>query len=651
MNRPGQTDRVARALRDVSRWWVWMAVLVGPWLFGSADPWAYLMVCTLIAAGGVCWLSAVALSGRSQVPLRLQAALGILLVYVLFQMIPLPESLARFASPVATSARIEGRFLLNTMGIAEHARLSTPIAAAPDQTWRGFYLILSCVIVFSVMLDTIRSQHALRQMLLPLAAAGFLLAVFGIVQKLSGTRLIYGFHHPPYGGTIFGPFTNRNHFALHMNMLLAIALGLFLRGSGLLSVHPSRLRRWREGLLWLSNQQSSQMLLLAFGAAIMAASVLFSLSRAGIASLAGSVVLAFTLLRLRQQAQIRVRAAGLIVVAVTVLAIWLGSDPMLERFRSLTSVAVNPFRDTRMMMTFSTLRLWIASPFFGVGFGSFAHVFPAFQPPPLQIGRVLFAHNDYAQLLAEGGVVGFALFVWIGSIACTLARRAWEHAGDEQKMLATGLLIGIAAVLIHSMADFGLHKPANAWLFSALCAMTLCALTQPDEEANARDRAAAVVHRRDVHPATAVAGIVLLLVAAVLQVDELGGELAFMRFRLWQKAASGEVTAEQKEIALYAAADEADLILDSRSRNTDALIEITLYGLRSLRHREVQPDLRIRLVEQAGRAARAAAESAPADYEAWLWLARAEGILGRKDEAAACMARARQLAPPGSRLQ
>ena len=33
-----------------------------------------------------------------------------------------------------------------------------------------------------------------------------------------------------------------------MNMLFALALGLFLRGSGLLSINPSRLRQWREGL-------------------------------------------------------------------------------------------------------------------------------------------------------------------------------------------------------------------------------------------------------------------------------------------------------------------------------------------------------------------------------------------------------------------
>ena len=628
------------------------AVVIAPWLFGCADPWAYLSLSMLIAAGGVIWLSSIALSGRTQVPQRMQAAFGILLLYVLFQMMPLPESLARRASPVSTDARIEEQFVMNAMKIEESvATPPLPISAAPDETWRSFYILLSCIIVFTVLLDTIRSQHALRQTMMPLVVAGFLLAIFGMIQKLSGTRLIYGFHHPPYGGTIFGPFTNRNHFALHMNMLFALALGLFLRGSGLLSINPSRLRQWREGLLWISKQGASQILLLAFAAAIMGTSVVFSLSRAGVASLAGALVLGATLLRLRQETQTRIRAAGLIVLIVTFVAIWLGSDPMLERFRSLSSVAAHPFRDTRMMMTFSTLHLWIAAPVFGCGFGSFAHVFPAFQPPPLQFGRFLFAHNDYAQLLAEGGVVGFALLVWIGAMGCTFARRAWNQADDEQKLFAAGLLVGVVAVLIHSMADFGLHKPANGWLFAALCAMTLAALSQPDEEADAREKTLALMPRRHVPRGVVIASIVLLLVTAALQVDELGGELAFMRFRLWQKAAESNLSLEQTENVLNAAADEADLILDSRSRNMDALIEITLYGLRCLRYNEVNPELRIRLVEQAGRASRTAVEAAPTDYEAWLWLSRSERILGRYDEAAACFARAQQLAPPGMELQ
>lgn len=628
------------------------AVVLAPWLFGCADPWAYLSLSMLIAAGGVVWLCSIALSGGSQVPLRMQAALGILLVYVLFQMMPLPEPLARRVSPVSAGARLEGQFVMNAMKIDESAATpALPVSAATQETWRSFYILLSGVIVFSVLLDTTRSQHVLRQTLLPLIVAGFLLAIFGMIQKLSGTRLIYGFHHPPYGGTIFGPFTNRNHFALHLNMLFACALGLFLRDSGLLSINPARLRQWREGLLWISKQGASQLLLLAFAAAVMAASVIFSLSRAGAASLAGALVLGATMLRLRQETQTRIRAAGLIVLIVTFMAIWLGSDPMLERFRSLSSIAAHPFRDTRMLMTFSTLHLWTVSPVFGCGFGAFAHVFPAFQPPPLQFGRFLFAHNDYAQLLAEGGVVGFGLLVWIGSMGCTLARRAWEKAGDEQKLLAAGLLVGVVAVLIHSMADFGLHKPANGWLFCALCAITLSALSQPDEEADARKNLPAVMPRRRVSRGAPIAGIVLLLVTAGLQADELGGELAFMRFRLWQKAAGGELSGEQREIALQAAAEEADLILDSRSRSTDALIEVTLYGLRCLRQDEVNPDLRIRLAEQAGRAARAATEAAPTDYEAWLWLSRSERILGRHEESAACFARAQQLAPPGMELR
>ena len=80
-----------------------------------------------------------------------------------------------------------------------------------------------------------------------------------------------------------------------------------------------------------------------------------------------------------------------------------------------------------------------------------------------------FVHNDYLQLLVEGGFLGLVLAIW----AIVLWLRHF-HSGFktvtniENKNIRYGLGCSVIALLIHSFMDFNLHIPANALLF-AIC--------------------------------------------------------------------------------------------------------------------------------------------------------------------------------------
>ena len=124
-----------------------------------------------------------------------------------------------------------------------------------------------------------------------------------------------------------------------------------------------------------------------------------------------------------------------------------------------------------------TLRLAADFPFFGSGFGTLAEVYPRYQTAHAGM-RVLHAHNDWVQLLAEGGLAGtLAVFAVVGGYAAAAAKRLGRRRDREAITLALGGLAGLLAFLLHSFTEFNAHIPANALWFTVLAALTLKALT------------------------------------------------------------------------------------------------------------------------------------------------------------------------------
>src|SRR5687767_5033383 len=84
------------------------------------------------------------------------------------------------------------------------------------------------------------------------------------------------------GGDPFGPFVNKNHFAGWMLMALPLTIALLCAGiaRGMVHVRPTL----RDRALWLGSRDSSQLLLLAAAAALMALSLVMTMSRSGMMS-------------------------------------------------------------------------------------------------------------------------------------------------------------------------------------------------------------------------------------------------------------------------------------------------------------------------------------------------------------------------------
>jgi O-antigen ligase len=122
----------------------------------------------------------------------------------------------------------------------------------------------------------------------------------------------------------------------------------------------------------------------------------------------------------------------------------------------------------RKSMTLDSLRMWRDHPVLGVGLGDFAAAYPRYQSFPADMW-IDHAHNDYAEAVAETGLVGALLILLALGLFLRLAFRDWGHPIRSQaSWIRLGAALGCCGILVHSFVDFNLHVPANAAWFPVL---------------------------------------------------------------------------------------------------------------------------------------------------------------------------------------
>jgi O-antigen ligase len=85
------------------------------------------------------------------------------------------------------------------------------------------------------------------------------------------------------------------------------------------------------------------------------------------------------------------------------------------------------------------------------------------------------AHNDYLQLLAEGGlVVAVPAAICLGLLIVEISRRARKDLPSSTSWwLRRGAVTGLVAIALQETVEFSLQMPGNAALFAVLCAIAL----------------------------------------------------------------------------------------------------------------------------------------------------------------------------------
>jgi tetratricopeptide (TPR) repeat protein len=226
----------------------------------------------------------------------------------------------------------------------------------------------------------------------------------------------------------------------------------------------------------------------------LAAVHLASRSRGGLVALAGGLLVAGTLWAraASHRAGKTLRLAPLAFGAVVVIAFGLAVVP--EKTRAHLATIFRGGGDTsgdyRLDVARDTLRLAAARPILGTGLGAYADAFPAFKSAHGEV-RTTHAEDDALELLAETGLAGLAIAGWLAVVAVRGLTERLRHGRDPfRKSIAVGAAGAVAALALHSLADFNLRLPANALVFASLLGLA-AAPREPPRRIGGRGLAAA----------------------------------------------------------------------------------------------------------------------------------------------------------------
>jgi O-antigen ligase/tetratricopeptide (TPR) repeat protein len=155
------------------------------------------------------------------------------------------------------------------------------------------------------------------------------------------------------------------------------------------------------------------------------------------------------------------------------------SSPLARRVNDLSIERLTA--ETRLRILTCSIPLFLDATVQGHGFGSFQYVYPRAQGEYFQKNagtvlvptgkRTMRAHNEYLQILLETGLAG--LLLALGGLLLVL-RRGWitysRTLRPDDIPIQLGVLVAVAAILIHAAVDFPLRVPPIAvtlvWLLA-----------------------------------------------------------------------------------------------------------------------------------------------------------------------------------------
>jgi tetratricopeptide (TPR) repeat protein len=521
-----------------------LLVFFTPFASGGVTPGATGVAEALCFVLAILWLGKSLLSGGAGFPSlarrefrSLVMAAGAFLVFLAFQLVPLPPPLIKILSPhsyelyqssipgwpdapvYADAAYVHptpprnGSSTVVVLPTVEEVRGGVAVPFAPGRAasrstadsaplavsvWRSLSVaptltrasILKCAAYAALFLvivfypagagDARTERHFRRLLLLIILASGAAVAVAGLTQQaFSYTRSLWAEVAAGAGADrASGPFANPDHFANYLAMLLPLA------AAGAL---------FRVPLDPLQQRFSGFQLLCAAFALLIAAAILISLSRAGWIEIGlGIFVFAWLLrsrLRYREEAADSADAhrrkalrgpgwflplgIGLVAVAIVPLFLIGPGERQQAGARVDESVASGVGFWDRIDMWVDSGAIVHDYPVFGSGSDSWPAVFPKYQRPPWSKYFSGEAQNDYVEVAAECGIVGLVLLGWLCWEIGRFLKAGALWVPSRHWPLFAALIPALVIMAFHESLDFCMQIPANAILFVILLAMAL----------------------------------------------------------------------------------------------------------------------------------------------------------------------------------
>ena len=307
-------------------------------------------------------------------------------------------------------------------------------------------------------------RRSLQLLFTTLATNAFILAIVGIAQRATEADKIFGFLKPP-ASYFVASFIYKNHAGAYFNLLLTLCAGLALW-------------HYERGLRRLDKSSPSGLFTFFVTAVVLI--VVFSYSRTATLLMFGFLLFAGAVFFWRQKRRPGAETRGPLVTGLVLLAlasfIYLGlkslrTEVFLDRMAQLRQQVEETGLGVRELSARATWQMAGDRLVYGWGSGSFQFCFPTYQQKYPTIfnenSRRLYwehAHNDYAELLAELGLVGTGLIMIMVVYVC----QRYLRAGAWRNPVALFAAAGCGLVALHSYVDFQAFNPAILITWCAL---------------------------------------------------------------------------------------------------------------------------------------------------------------------------------------
>lgn len=405
--------------------------------YGATETWAFGFISIFTGLIAIFWLADAWFNREFRFDTNaLQLPILGLIIIGLIQLLPLrsPETGGALTVPAVSSLSIN-----------------------PYATRFAVIQLIVFLIFFAAAFTYLNSAQRLRKIVAGVVIFGAVMAFFGILQRLASPEGIYGWRPTPQA-IPFASFVNQHHFAAFMEMTIGLTLAL-----------------------WVGKAtEKDKRLLLIIAIVLMGIAILLTGSRGGVLSLLGVVgfVLLTNFLRKtdgaeeipkeEKRARFKRNLAmvgggfGLLIVLVGAVLL-LGGDAPLSRGIGLTTHT--DVSSGRLHFWSVGWQIFLSYPIIGAGLDAFGTAFPLYDTWNGNF-RVEQAHNEYLQILADAGILGF---LCIAAFIFLLFKQGLQKIGTEhshfRRSVAIGALAGCFGILIHSFFDFPLRTSANAFFF------------------------------------------------------------------------------------------------------------------------------------------------------------------------------------------
>jgi len=390
------------------------------------------------------------------------------------QLVPLPPFLHRLLSPESHAIWSAAARVTSLAGV--EAGSWHPLSVDPRATTLELFRLLALIATFYTAALMVRSNRRRVALAGVLCAAATFEALYGLREAALQRYEIWGWVNRLNFNRVTGTFVNPNHFAHYIAIVLPMALFLMAVAWRTSAPRDADIPLARRFMYLLENQ------LPMAGAALLAAiacmaGMLLGQSRGALLALATGFLAVAALLPGRRVARLAF-SAGAGAVLLLALILFLGPQRTISRFMP-NEAERETFVGRKVGITaaFSILSRF---PVFGSGMGTFARVVSMEQKQDLD--KIYHrAHNDYVEIAATTGTIGFAIAIFTlaaGTVA--LVRLTFgEHSRElswRRRTYQTAALTSLAIAMVHALFDFNFFIPSNPATLAAICGAAVAAL-------------------------------------------------------------------------------------------------------------------------------------------------------------------------------